>query len=53
MKWKFIFNGMKATCNRDGALKRAKEAGYFFFFFNGRVYTVNGEDTGILEDDLI
>jgi hypothetical protein len=55
MSWKFVFNCNQFSIGRsmDQWLPIVKEAGYKFFCFNGRVYDLNSDWTGIRYEDLI
>lgn len=55
MSWKYVFNstvGDKWWSVIQNANNAAKECGYKFFTWNGCVYAVDGDQTGILVDDL-
>lgn len=55
MSWKYVFNstvGDKWWSVIQDANNAAKECGYKFFTWNGWVYAVDGDQTGILVDDL-
>lgn len=52
----WISKGLKSEVGRDAKVinmdTAAKECGYKFFTWNGWVYAVDGDQTGILVDDL-
>jgi hypothetical protein len=56
ISWKTVFNSNVAdhyiwTCI-DDALTAAKKCGYEFFSWNGRIYSVNGDELPFTTDDL-
>ncbi len=56
MNWKFVFNSnhnSQKWGDIDRCLAFVKTTGYKFFIWNGSVYDLRGEDTGITVDDLI
>lgn len=55
MEWKFVFNttvGDKWWSYIDNAKEFVKQSGYKFFTWNGSVYDLEGNDTGIKIEDL-
>ena len=55
MSWKFVFNtNLKFAGGTDFEKVRAFTAiiGYKFFIFNGDVYDIQGNNTGIKVEDL-
>lgn len=53
MSWKIVFNtDLHHYGHIAAACKKAKECGYQYFCFNGRVYEVDGKDTGLTDKDL-
>lgn len=52
MKWKFIFNAdLRHWPSVQFAIDCAKQSGYQFFCWNGKILHINGEFTGIKEED--
>ena len=52
MKWKFIFNAdLKHWQTFQLALDTAKNSGYQFLCWKGKILHDNGEWTGITEED--
>jgi len=55
MSWKFVFNTNQkfiAGSNVSELIRFVKTTGYNFFTFNGIVYDLQGQNTGITVDDL-
>ena len=55
MSWKFVFNvnhKFLGGSNFDDVLGFVKTTGYKFFNFNGIIYDLHGENTGLTVKDL-
>lgn len=55
MKWKFVFNSnlLPYGDTFDMCKEFIKTTGYKFFIFNGLVYSISGENTGITISDMV
>ncbi len=57
MKWKFVYNPKVIDGRENGDVESralAEKAGYKFYMWNGMVrFTLDGESTGITEDEMI